>query len=97
MYWLPSNDSLPSLAYNNSELALIVYQYEKNFEQNGLWDGVHDFCNKSADCIDRGNHCPSICICDIDGNCYKSYRYNTEVLFVPYCDGKNFEGDYQIT
>ena len=93
MYWLPSNDSLPSLAYKNSELALIVYQYEKNFEENGLWDGVHDFCDNSTDCIERGNHCPSICICDIDGNCYKAYRYNTEVLFVPHCDGRNFEGD----
>uniref|UniRef100_A0A914D9C4 Uncharacterized protein n=1 Tax=Acrobeloides nanus TaxID=290746 RepID=A0A914D9C4_9BILA len=27
-----------------------------------------------------------MCICDIDGQCYKPYRYNTEVMFVPYCD-----------
>ena len=86
MYWMPSNESIPSAAYNKSELALILYQYERSFGENGLWDGVHDFCDVANDCVDRNNHCPSMCICGIDGQCYKSYRYNTEVMFVPYCD-----------
>ena len=83
MYWASSNESLPVAAYQNSELALMLYDFEIMFGEDGLVDEV----DQSANFIDHNDYCPSLCICDVDGYCYRPYRYNTEVLFVPYCDG----------
>ena len=83
MYWSSTNESLPIAVYNQSKMALILYDYETTFGENGLVDGIDD----SGNLVDQNDHCPALCICDFDGHCYRPYRYNAEVMFVPYCDG----------
>lgn len=102
LYFQPVSNPIPKKAYDNNELALVLYDFEMvwggaEVNEQGeyskvAFDGVHEFCDVADvwhDCIDRNDPCLMMCIIDTEGRAYKSYKYNTEVLFVPYCEGRD--------
>jgi hypothetical protein len=85
MYWPSSEFSLPTEVFHAKQLAMILYDYDMEYGMNGFFDGVHNFSQDGSN-TERRDMCEHLCVCDIDGTCYEAFQYNTEVLFIPYCE-----------